>query len=152
QVVLATNDAAFAQNLFLVLGFASLALAAAFLFSQRDYKRLLAYSSVENMGILSIGLGLGGQGTRGAILHAINHSLCKAALFLLAGNILKPFGPPAASEVRGLPNRLPRTGLLFSVGLFAIGGSPPFGAFFSELTIFHAAIAKDHTVLGVLFL
>jgi hydrogenase-4 component F len=63
------------------------AVSAVFILGQTDYKRLLAYSSVENMGILAVGVGLGGAGVFGAMLHALNHSLVKAMLFLLSGNI-----------------------------------------------------------------
>jgi len=89
QVVLASGDAAFARTLLTLLGFASIAVATAFLFGQRDFKRLLAYSSVENMGILAVGVGLGGAAAYGAMLHAVNHSFAKAGLFLVAGNVLR---------------------------------------------------------------
>jgi formate hydrogenlyase subunit 3/multisubunit Na+/H+ antiporter MnhD subunit len=59
---------------------------------QRDYKRLFAYSSIENMGIIAVGVGLAGVATQGAMLHVVNHSVCKAALFLVAGNVLRSYG------------------------------------------------------------
>src|SRR5262249_26775721 len=116
-----------------------------------DYKRLLAYSRVENMGVLAVGVGLGGAATYGAFLHAVNHSLAKAGLFMLAGNVLHAYHTTDASAVRGVLRRLPATGTLLTISLLAIGGSPPFGPFMSEFTIFVAAMRGGHIALGVLF-
>ena len=135
-ICVAAGDAAFARTLFLVLGFASLLVGAGMLLGQRDYKRLLAYSSVENMGIIAVGLGVAGTATYGALLHMVNHSLVKAALFLLAGNVLRAYGTTAVAEVRGAGRLLPASAALLMLGSFAIGGSPPFGPFVSELTVF----------------
>ena len=151
EVCVASGDSAFAQRLLLVLGFASLVVSASFMLGQRDYKRLLAYSSVENMGIIAIGLGVAGGATYGALLHVINHSLSKAALFLLAGNVLRAYGTTAAVEVRGAGGRLPVTAGLLTAAAFAIGGSPPFGPFVSELTIFVSAMRGSAPWLGVGF-
>lgn len=136
QIALATGDAAFARSLLLALGFLSVALAAVFLVGQADYKRLLAYSSVENMGILAIGVGLGGAATFGAMFHALNHSLCKASLFLLAGNVLHRHGTTRSDRVHGVLRSLPATGVLLAVAFLAIGGAPPFAPFMSKLVIF----------------
>lgn len=152
QIVLASGDAAFARRLLLVLGFVSLGLAGAFMVGQRDYKRLLAYSSIENMGIIAIGFGLGGAATYGALLHAVNHSLCKAGLFFVAGNVLRSYGTTEAAGVRGVFRRLPGSGVVMGILLFAIGGAPPFGPFWSELIVFRHALETGHTALGVLFL
>ena len=139
-ICVAAGDGAFARTLFLVLGFASLLVGAGMLLGQRDYKRLLAYSSVENMGIIAVGLGVAGTATYGALLHMVNHSLVKAALFLLAGNVLRAYGTTAVAEVRGAGRLLPASAALLMLGSFAIGGSPPFGPFVSELTVFLAAM------------
>jgi hydrogenase-4 component F len=151
QVVLASGDAAFARTLLLLLGFVSIGLATAFMVNQRDYKRLLAYSSVENMGVLACGVGVGGTAAYGALLHAVNHSLVKAGLFLLAGNVLQAFGTTAAGEVRGVRKRLPATGVLLLLLSLAIGGLPPFGPFMSEFMVFQSAIRSATPWLGVLF-
>src|SRR6266571_5793212 len=151
QVCLASGDAAFARTLLVVLGFTSVAVATAFMIRQRDYKRLLAYSSVENMGIVSLGLGLGGTATYGALLHAVNHSVCKAGLFLLAGNVLREFATTDAGAVRGVWRRLPLSGALFAALFLAIGGAPPFGPFWSKFIIFRAAMDAPHAWLGVAF-
>jgi hydrogenase-4 component F len=149
QVVLASGDAAFARGLLVLLGFASIGVATAFMVNQRDYKRLLAYSSVENMGVLAVGVGLGGAAAYGALLHAVNHSLAKSALFLLAGNVLRAFGTTAAGEVRGVRRRLPVTGVLLLTLALAIGGLPPFGPFMSEYMVFQAAVRGPTPWLGV---
>ncbi len=152
EICVASGDAAFAQQLLLALGVASLLVGASLLLGQRDYKRLLAYSSVENMGVIAIGLGIAGTATYGALLHVINHSLGKAALFLLSGNLLRAYGSTAADDVRGASRRLPVSAALLTAAAFAIGGSPPFGPFVSELTIFLAAMRGSTPWLGVLFI
>jgi hydrogenase-4 component F len=152
QVCLASGDARFARTLLLLLGFASVAIATAFLARQRDYKRLLAYSSIENMGIVAIGVGLGGAATYGAMFHAVNHSLCKAGLFFLAGNVLREFRTTVAADVRGILRRVPWTGALIAVLLLAIGGLPPFGPFWSKFIIFRAAMDQPGGWMGMLFI
>jgi hydrogenase-4 component F len=152
EICVASGDAVFAQQLLLALGVASLLVGASLLLGQHDYKRLLAYSSVENMGVIAIGLGIAGTATYGALLHVINHSLGKAALFLLSGNLLRAYGSTAAEDVRGASRRLPVSAALLTAAAFAIGGSPPFGPFVSELTIFLAAMRGSTPWLGVLFI
>jgi hydrogenase-4 component F len=151
HVCVASGDFAFARTLLVVLGFVSIGVACAFMVGQGDYKRLFAYSSVENMGIMAVGVGIGGAASYGAMLHAVNHSLCKAGLFFLAGNVLRAFGTTSAREVRGVLQRLPVTGVLMMALFLAIGGAPPFGPFWSEFLIFQSAVNGGHTWLGVLF-
>ena len=151
QVCLASGDAAFARSMLVTLGFVSVAVATAFLVRQTDYKRLLAYSSVENMGIVALGIGLGGGATYGALFQAVNHSVCKAGLFLLAGNVLREYTTTAAAGVRGAWRRLPLSGALLITLVLAIGGSPPFGPFWSKFIIFRAALDGPHGWLGVGF-
>ncbi len=103
--------------------------------AQKDYKRMLAYSSVEHMGIAMLGAGLGGAAVIAAMLHVINHSLTKGMLFLTSGNILSAFGTRRAMEVKGLSRLAPETGLLWFCGLLAICGTPPSGLFISEFLI-----------------
>ncbi len=151
QVCLASGDAAFARTLLVVLGLLSVAVAAAFMIRQGDYKRLLAYSSVENMGVACLGLGLGGAATYGALLQAVNHSVCKAGLFLLAGNVLREYATTRAAAVRGVWRRMPMSGALIMALLLAIGGAPPFGPFWSKFIILRAALDGPHEWLGVGF-
>jgi len=143
-ICVAAGQGAFAAGLFMVFGLLSVGLAAVFLLGQRDYKRLLAYSSVEHMGLLAFGVGAGGRGIYGALLHAVNHSLVKSALFLLAGNLLARFGSKAVAEVRGARRLLPVTGTLWVLGFLAITGSPPFGVFLSKLVMLKGAVDEGH--------
>lgn len=151
QVCLASGDAAFARTLLVIMGFVSIAVACAFMVGQSDYKRLFAYSSIENMGVMAAGVGLGSAATYGAIFHSVNHSLCKAGLFLLAGNVLRAFGTTSARQARGVLGRLPVTGVLMTALFLAIGGVPPFGPFWSEFLIFQTAIRGPNAWVGVLF-
>lgn len=152
QVCAASGQAAFCQDLLVGFGLLSMAFAAVFLVAQPDYKRMLAYSSVEHMGILSLGIGLGGVGAFGAILHALNHSLTKAMLFLLSGNVLAAYNSKSTSEVRGLLRAMPFTGALWLAGFLAITGSPPFGLFLSEFTILNAALDQGRALVAAAYL
>lgn len=140
QVNAAAGEAAFGREALLVFGLISMAMAAVFILGQADFKRLLAYSSVEHMGILALGVGVGGAGAFGSVFHAVNHSLTKGMLFLAAGNLLAAYSTKTALRVRGVLKALPVTGWLWIAGFFAITGTPPFGTFFSELTILQAIL------------
>jgi hydrogenase-4 component F len=135
--------ATFSSNLLVGFGLLSMATAAIFLLNQTDYKRMLAYSSVEHMGILALGIGLGGVGVYGAGLHAINHSLTKGCLFLIAGNILAVYHTKQVKDVRGFGRILPLSAGLWVAGFLAITGTPPFGPFLSEMTILKAAMDRS---------
>ncbi len=139
----------YARTYFLGFGLFSLVVAVVFILGQPDYKRLLAYSSVEHMGILAFGLGAGASFA--TLFHAVNHSLTKAALFLLAGNILAVYKSKQVTDVKGVLKVLPVTGFLWLAGFFSITGTPPFGTFFSELMIFRAAY-HHHPAASVLYL
>ena len=143
---------AFSSDLLVLFGLVSMAVAAVFILKQMDFKRMLAYSSVEHMGILALGIGLGGSAVFGAVLHAINHSLTKAMLFFAAGNILAVYRTKSIQDVRGLLRVLPATGTLWLMGFFAITGSPPFGTFFSELMILKGALDAGRTFVAVAYL
>jgi hydrogenase-4 component F len=129
-----------------------MAVAAAFIVGQGDYKRMLAYSSVEHMGILAVGVGLGGLGTFAAMLHVINHSLTKAMLFMVAGNLLAVYRTKATREVSGAVRALPVSGVLWILGLLAIVGSPPFGPFVSEFLIAKAALDSGRAEIAIVYL
>jgi len=152
QVCAASGLADYARGLLTVFGLMSMAFAAAFVVGQVDYKRLLAYSSVEHVGVLALGVGLGGSAAFGAMLHAVNHSLGKAALFLVAGNILAAYRTKSAAQVRGLLLRLPASGVLWVAGFFVITGTPPSGIFLSELTILNGALTQGRFVVAILYL
>lgn len=148
RVVAAAGEGAFARELMVALGLLSIATAAVFLVRQRDLKRLLAYSSVEHMGILLLGTGIGGLGFFGALLHVVNNAFTKGVLFLSAANIHRAFGGKTLDEVRGVLRVLPVSGGLFFAGFVAVTGSPPFGPFLSELTILSAAFAAKRYLLA----
>lgn len=148
----AAGDAFLARELLIFLGLLSMAIGALFMVRQRDFKRLLAYSSVEHMGILALGVGLGGPALYGALLHSINNGLTKGVLFLSAGNIHRAYGSKYTDDVRGALRVLPVSGALFLAGFFAITGAPPFGTFLSEFTIAGAALGGGRFVIGTLYL
>ena len=134
---------AFARRILLVLGVASMAVAALFLWTSQNFKRMLAYSSVEHIGIACLGLGFGGAwGVTGALLHLANHALAKSALFLLAGRIRAAYDSAEVLAVRGLLGPLPRTGGAFLAAMLALMGLPPFGLFTSEVMIFGAGFRE----------
>ncbi|HUJ25748.1 MAG TPA: proton-conducting transporter membrane subunit, partial [Myxococcales bacterium] len=135
------GEAQFASSLLILLGLVSMGVAAVFIVGQSDYRRLLAYSSVEHMGILVFGLGYGIAGAQGALLHVLSNALAKGVLFLVAGNVLQIYGTSAMGGVTGLLKRAPFSGALLLVGLFAALGLPPFGLFVSEFTILRAALS-----------
>jgi hydrogenase-4 component F len=152
RVMQAAGEGAFAREIFLGFGLVSMAVAAAFMAGQRDFKRMLAYSSVEHMGILVIGIGVGGIAVVGALLHVINNALTKVVLFLSAGNIHRAYGSKTIDKVSGALRRVPVSGALFLAGFLAITGSPPFGPFISEFTILSGAMSGRHFVVATLFL
>ncbi len=152
QVCVAAGCAEFGQELLVGFGFVSMAVAAVFIVGQADFKRLLAYSSVEHMGILSLGVGLGGAGSFGALYHAVNHALTKALLFLVAGNILAAYRSKSTTDVRGVLRVLPASGVLWLAGFCAISGSPPFGPFLSEFTILKAALDQGRSGIAAAYL
>ncbi len=152
QICRAGTDADFAREIMVFMGLLSMAVAAVFMVRQRDFKRMLAYSSVEHMGILVLGIGIGGLAVYGALLHLINNGLTKGVLFLSAGNIHRAYGSKLTDNVRGAIQRVPLSGSLFLAGFLAITGSPPFGPFVSEFTIVNAAAGSGHYFACGLFL
>ncbi len=152
QVLVAAGQAEFGQELLIGFGLLSMLVAGIFILGQSDYKRMLAYSSVEHMGILSLGIGLGGAATFGAMLHAVNHSVAKGMLFLVAGNIVAAYQTKSTDAVRGVSRLLPVSGALWLMGVLAITGSPPFGPFLSEFTILKAALDGGHSFIAISYL
>jgi hydrogenase-4 component F len=140
-VVGATVGASFPNRLLVLLGVLSLTIAAFSLVMQRNYKRMLAYSSIEHMGLMCVGLTLGPLGTVAAMLHLVNHTLAKAAMFFLAGRILHRYRTADIARVSGLLTSMPGTGWLFLAGTLALVGLPPFGLFVSEFALLRAGFA-----------
>src|SRR5690606_31591099 len=129
----------FARTLLVVIALASLALSASLLLAQRDYKRMLAYSSIEHMGLLALGAAVGGRLAIAAVLlHILGHGLAKSVLFLGSGHILQITGTSRIDQVRGLAARQPVLAGCFGLGVLALIGLPPFSLFASELGIARA--------------
>jgi hydrogenase-4 component F len=138
----AALGAGFARTLLVIVALASLAVAAALLLGQRDYKRLLAYSSIEHMGLLALGAAIGNTLALAAVLlHILGHGLGKSILFLSAGQLHQAVGSSLISGVRGLTARAPLLAGAFALGLLALLGMPPFSLFASELGIARAGFA-----------
>jgi hydrogenase-4 component F len=142
----------FFQQILLGFGLLSMGLAAVFMARQADFKRMLAYSSVEHVGILAVGLGLGKGALFGALFHLLNNGLTKGVLFLSSGNIHRSYGSKTTDRVRGAMTRLPWSGGLFLAGFIAITGSPPFSPFVSEYAIVSSAFTDGRPLVGSLFL
>jgi hydrogenase-4 component F len=138
------GSSSFTSSLLLATGLLSLLIGAASLVIQRHYKRMLAYSSVEHIGLVSVGLGLGPLGTFAALLHLVNHAVAKSMAFLLAGRILHRYETTEIAGVSGLLRVMPWTGTLFALGVLALIGLPPFGLFISEFLLIRAAIVTGH--------
>jgi hydrogenase-4 component F len=151
-VLNAAGMGTFTADLLILFGLLSMAVAALFMIAQTDFKRMLAYSSVEHMGILSLGVGLGGLAGFGAMLHAMNHSMAKGLLFLAAGNLLAVYKTKRIDQVHGAIRIAPITAGLWLAGFLAITGSPPFGPFVSELTILRGGLYGGHLVAMALYL
>jgi hydrogenase-4 component F len=140
------------SGMLVFMGLFSMAVAGIFMIGQRDFKRMLAYSSVEHMGILVLGLGIGGPALYGTILHVLTNAMTKGTLFLSAGNIHRAYGSKSTDAVHGALRRLPLSGALFLAGFLAITGSPPFGPFVSEFSILNGAFISGSYLPGALFL
>ncbi len=152
---LAIADAAgitvLAHGAFIALGAFSLFVAALFIVRQTGVKRLMAYSSVEHMGVIALGFGFGGQlGVAGALYHMLNHSLNKSVMFFGAGSLMRAYGTKRISRIRLVGRRFPVLGGLWLAGAVGITGAPPFGLFLSELAIIRAGLAGSHRSLVAL--
>ena len=136
QVATAAVGPRFPRDMLLVFGIASLLLAALYLLDQRDIKRMLAYSSVEHMGILAIGVSFGAPiALAGVLLHVLAHAAAKGNAFMGAGVLVHKFGSKRISAIGGGLDLLPWSGPLFLIAVLALCAMPPFGIFRSEFEI-----------------
>jgi hydrogenase-4 component F len=141
----------FSGRILILFGLTSILVAGVFILHQNDYKRMLAYSSIENMGVIAFGSGLGGLAATGAIIHLLHHSLVKSSLFLSSGNILLGYGTKKISETRGMITALPKTAVAFFAGFVGISGLPPFGLLVSEVFIFLGALRTHNPWSATIF-
>ncbi len=146
QLLFQAGHGEFSSNILISFGLLSMIIAAIFIYNQTDYKRMLAYSSIENMGIIAFGVGIGGLATYGAMLHLIHHSLIKSSLFLSSGNILLGYGSKIINKTGNMAKLLPKTFTAFFAGFVGISGFPPFGIFVSELLIIFGAVQQGRFV------
>lgn len=152
HICLAAGENVYTSRLLIFMGLFSMAVAGLFMVGQRDFKRMLAYSSVEHMGILALGLGIGGPALFGTMLHIVTNGMTKGVLFLSAGNIHRAYGSKSLDQVCGAMRKVPLSGTLFLAGFLAITGSPPFGPFISEFAILNGAFGAGRFVAAGLFL
>lgn len=152
QIFVAGDHQQASNDILIVFGVLSVCFAAVFILGQADYKRMLAYSSVEHMGIIAFACGCGKTGAFFGLLHAINHSCAKAGLFMIAGNIVDTYKTKVASSVQGVVRVLPASGSAWLAGLFIITGFPPAGIFITEFNIFNSAFVSGHIYAGIVYM
>jgi len=140
-------------RLLLLFGLLSMGIAVPFVLVQKNFRRLLAYSTIDHSGIMVIALGLGGaMGSLGLMLHMTFHSIAKSLLFLSAGNVYQYFRTDRFAKINGsVMAAMPLTGVVLFMAMLAIIGMPPFGLFQSEFLILRAAFSGEHILTGVLF-
>ncbi|MFI5059202.1 MAG: proton-conducting transporter membrane subunit [Candidatus Acidiferrales bacterium] len=152
-IVSRATGSGFPHTLLLIFGLLSMVVAGLLILVQSNLKRLMAYSSVEHMGIIAIGLGLGGPlGLFGALLHTFNHSVAKSLLFFSAGNVRHNLGTLRMDSISGMTRTMPQTSAALVVGSLAIVGLPPFSLFISEFAILSEAFAQARFLVVGLFL
>ena len=133
------------------LGLASMAVSTFSIITTHNYKRLLAYASINHAGVIAIGLGLGGPATYGLVLYVVSNAFIKGILFLSAGKIDDHYRTKDMREVSGLIKDLPASGLFLTVGTFALLGFPPFGSFLGELLILSELMRARYLLVFVAF-
>jgi hydrogenase-4 component F len=147
QVAAANGSATFASRVLIVLGALSLVVASLYVLRQRNYKRLLAYSSIEHMGVIALGVGFGVPlAVFGALLHVINHAAAKGLAFFGAGSILRRYDTKEIAHVEGAVTAMPWTGPMFLAAALALSGLPISGVFRSEFQIVSGGFAHPSYV------
>ncbi|MCK5837166.1 MAG: hydrogenase, partial [Desulfobacula sp.] len=152
KIMYAAGLGDFSGMILIVFGLLSIVAAATFILKQNEYKRMLAYSSIENMGIIAFGTGIGGIAAYGAVICMIHHSLIKSSLFLSSGNILLGYGNRFIANTGNLLGRMPKTFVAFFSGFAGISGFPPFGIFIGEMFIIVGAFRTGHYVTVCIFI
>ncbi len=141
-----------AKVLLLAMGFLSIFITAVYVYKIANYKRMLAYSSIENMGIIAIGTALGGAAVFAAAMHLVAHSLIKASFFLTSGNVLKIYKTKEVAEVKGIIEQDKFTGWLWVICAMLIVAIPPSPIFISEFIMIKQMIIEHHYILCFLFI
>lgn len=147
----AGNNSMEAHGLLIVFGIVSILAAAVFIPAQKDIKRLLAYCSVEHMGIIALGIGIGGAGTFAALFHTLNHSLAKTLAFFSAGRLVQDYDTNDMRKMSGVTKTNPLWGTGFFIAVLALIGMAPFSLFMSEFQILKSAIDDHHIAAFILF-
>ena len=151
-IVDAATGSGFTDTLLLVVALATILVGTLSLVTQREYKRLLAYSSIEHTGLACFGLALGPAGAVAALLHLSGHALAKSTAFLAAGRVLARYRRRDIADTTGLFEALPGTGVVFAASVVALVGLPPFGLFVSEVLLLRAGWSAGHPALTAVVL
>lgn len=150
-VTSSTVGHAFSNQLLIILAVVSIGIAAASIYFQKDMKRMLAYSSVEHMGLVSLGIGFGGIfGIYGAILQIINHAIAKPLMFFASGTVSQKYETKVMSKIKGIIKVMPITGALFLIGGFALVGMPPFNIFLSEFLVLSSGFQSGQFLITMI--
>ncbi|HEU24084.1 MAG: hydrogenase 4 subunit B [Mesoaciditoga sp.] len=136
----------------LVLGFLTVIIASSLMAIQIHYKRLFAYSTMENMGMALIGISLGGYALLGVMILIISHAFAKSSTFFLSGNLFSRYKTTKIDEIKGVSKRMPSTAYALLFSAMAITGMPPFGTFFGEIMIILVLLATMPTGYTILLL
>ena len=150
RIMLPTESSGFAKAAIITGGLFSIFVAFIYMFKVTDYKKMVAYSSVEHLGIIALGIGTGGLAFIGALYHIVFNSMTKIGFFFCAGKIHLKYNSRNVSDISGVLDRIPWTGWIFLISFFAVSGIPPFGFFFSELRIFEGVLFSDRPYLLII--
>jgi len=148
----ATGNTGWARGIIVVFGLVSILVASVFILGQHDVKRMLAYHSVEHIGIISVGVGLGGLGAFAALFHVLNHSLCKSLSFCFAGRIGQVYGTHDMNRITAVLRTVPVWGTGLICGILALIGVAPFAIFMSEFIMLKSIIMAGRFWIAGIFL
>lgn len=152
-IVIKSGEVVYFSHLLILFGVISLIISSGFVLVQKDLKRLLAYSSIEHIGVISLGFGVGSPlAMAAAILHVFNHAVTKSLMFFGAGNIVSVYKKHNMNAIRGVIKVLPFTGIIMFLGMFALAGFPPFSIFISEIMLVIAAFTNGSYFIACLLL
>ncbi|MDE2008609.1 MAG: hydrogenase [Candidatus Omnitrophica bacterium] len=152
QICNRADLSSFIEPILMVMGVLSLGVAAVFILRQKDFSRMLAYSSVENMGIIALGLGLGQAAYWPSMFHLINNALTKGFMFMLAGNLYQHYRSRDMGQIQGVYAQNALMGVLLVLGFMSLTAIPPSGTFFSEIMILSAAVQSKHYLIAAMFI